>query len=70
MAEAAADNTLEWPVGVAAPVRRALAAAGYTRLKELAGAREADLAALHGMGPQALNALKAALAAQGMELLT
>lgn len=48
------------------PALRALAAAGYTHLGQLADARTADLLALHGFGPKALPALRAALAAQNL----
>jgi hypothetical protein len=53
---------------VSAPARRALAAAGYDSLEQLDGVSERQLAKLHGMGPNALRALKAALAAKQMEL--
>jgi hypothetical protein len=55
-----------WPKGVARPAQRALAAAGVTQLADLTGFTEAELARLHGMGPTALAALKAALAAEDM----
>ncbi|NDV01496.1 hypothetical protein [Pseudoroseicyclus tamaricis] len=58
----------DWPNGVAAPARRALAAAGVTGLEDLTGWREEDLAQLHGMGPKALAALKGALAEKGLTL--
>lgn len=51
---------------LAAPARRALAAAGYTRLSQLTTVSEAELLHLHGMGPKALEQLRAALAAQGL----
>jgi len=51
--------------GLASPSRRALAGAGYTKLGQLAGAKEADLAQLHGIGPKALRVLAAALAEEG-----
>lgn len=63
-----APSMHDFPPGVAAPARRALAAAGYTRLDQLAGKREAELAALHGMGPRALAAIREALAARGKAL--
>jgi hypothetical protein len=44
----------DWPPGLAAPARRALLGAGYTRLDQLAGVSEAELLRLHGMGPKAL----------------
>ncbi|HET9160950.1 MAG TPA: hypothetical protein VFN88_10080 [Caulobacteraceae bacterium] len=48
--------------GLAAPARRALANAGIGSLAELAKRREADVARLHGMGPNALGKLKSKLA--------
>ncbi|GAB0106377.1 hypothetical protein JMUB6875_53610 [Nocardia sp. JMUB6875] len=57
-----------WPKGVSAPAARALAAAGYQSLEQLAGAPERDLLALHGMGPKAIRAIRDALLAQGLDL--
>jgi hypothetical protein len=54
------------PAGLAKPARRALAAAGYTRLEQLAGVSEAELAKLHGMGPKALQQLRQALSDRGL----
>ncbi|MFI0713609.1 DNA-binding protein [Streptomyces inhibens] len=54
------------PPQIGAPARRALERAGYLRLSQLAGASEAELRQLHGMGPKALGILRDALAAQGM----
>jgi DNA-directed RNA polymerase alpha subunit len=51
---------------LAAPARRALDGAGYTRLEQLTQVSEQELAKLHGMGPNALNTLKQALAARGL----
>ena len=59
-----------FPRGVAKPARRALIAAGYTSLDQLAKAREKEIAALHGMGPKALAILKAALEGKGESFLT
>jgi hypothetical protein len=56
----------EWPKGVSNPARRALEAAGYRRLEQLAGANEKELLALHGMGPKAMGVLKSALAERGL----
>lgn len=53
---------------LAAPAVRALTAAGYTRLEQLTQTTEADLKALHGMGPNALKTLKEALAEKGWSL--
>ncbi len=46
---------------LAAPARRALSAAGYTRLDQLAQVSEAELMQLHGMGAKAIAALRDAL---------
>ena len=43
--------------GLAAPARRALAGAGILGLKELRGADLADIAKLHGIGPNAVKVL-------------
>jgi uncharacterized protein YdhG (YjbR/CyaY superfamily) len=51
---------------LAAPARRALSAAGYTRLDQLAQVSEPDLKRLHGMGPTAIVALREALHARGL----
>ncbi len=51
---------------LAAPAQRALAGAKIGSLTALAKKREAEVAALHGMGPNALAALKAALKAKGL----
>lgn len=48
---------------LAKPAQRALASAGITRLAQLARATDAELLALHGMGPNALRTIRAALAA-------
>jgi DNA-directed RNA polymerase alpha subunit len=48
------------------PARRALAAAGYTRLEQLTSVSDADLHQLHGVGPKALEQLRRALAARGL----
>jgi hypothetical protein len=53
------------PADLAGPARRALAAAGYTRLEQLTQVSEAELGRLHGMGPKALDQLRRALAASG-----
>lgn len=53
---------------VGAPATRALKAAGYTALRQLAGARRADLARLHGMGPKALGIIQDALKEHGLTL--
>lgn len=55
----------DFPAGLAQPARRALAGAGYTRLADLTAARLSELRNLHGIGPQALRLLAAALAERG-----
>jgi hypothetical protein len=47
-----------------------LANAKIASLKQLAAKREADVAALHGMGPNAVTALKRALKAAGLAFKT
>ena len=60
-------NDFESLRGVAAPARRALANAGYTRLAQLTKTTEAELMQLHGMGPKAMRALKAAMQEKGFK---
>lgn len=54
--------------GVGAPARRALLAAGHRDLESLDGVPYADLAALHGVGPRALERLQAALTERELAL--
>jgi len=51
---------------IGAPATRALVAAGVTRLEQVAEMREADLGALHGVGPRAILLLRAAMAERGL----
>lgn len=51
---------------LAAPARRALAGAGVTKQSDLASMTEADVMALHGMGPNAMTTLKTAMKAKGL----
>ncbi|KXK59101.1 DNA-binding protein [Micromonospora rosaria] len=53
---------------IGAPATRALNAAGYTTLRQLAGVPRADLAWLHGMGPKALNIIETALEQHDLRL--
>ena len=55
------------PDGLAAPAQRALAGAGTSRLAQLAKLTEAQVKALHGIGPNALGKLRAAMAAKGLK---
>lgn len=56
------------PKNIGAPATRALTAAGYTELGQLAGVPAAELGQLHGVGPKALRLLREALQRQGMSL--
>jgi helix-hairpin-helix protein len=62
------QSAAPFPKGVAKPAIRALAAAGFTTLDQLANASEKQLAALHGMGPKALEILRRALEERGKPL--
>lgn len=54
------------PDGLGKPAQRALHAAGITRLAQLIAWTEAEVLQLHGMGPKALDRLRAALAERGL----
>jgi predicted flap endonuclease-1-like 5' DNA nuclease len=58
-------NAAAFPKGVSGPALRALQHAGIRSLTDIAKWTEEDLGALHGMGPRAITAFKAALKAQG-----
>ena len=64
-AEAAAIAA-NFPRGLARPALRALRAAGIRTLNDLRGVSERELAALHGVGPKAVKALRTELARQGI----
>jgi hypothetical protein len=51
---------------IGAPATRALVAQGYTRLEQLVGVSEKELASWHGVGPKAIGILRAALADHGL----
>jgi hypothetical protein len=55
-----------FPAGLAAPAQRALAGAGISNLKQLTKFTEAEIKELHGIGPNALNKLRSALAEKGL----
>jgi len=50
---------------LAQPAQRALAGAGYSRLEQLTQVTETELKKLHGIGPNALKQLRAAMEARG-----
>jgi len=56
------------PGNIGAPATRALTAAGYTELRQLAGVPAAELTKLHGVGPKALRLIQEELQRQGMSL--
>ncbi|XXT14832.1 helix-hairpin-helix domain-containing protein [Sorangium sp. So ce429] len=56
------------PKGIGKPATRALASVGISRLDQVARLTEAQLLALHGVGPKAVGVIKAALEAQGKSL--
>lgn len=56
------------PGKLSQPALRALITAGYTSLKRLSEVTEKELSDLHGVGPNAVEKLKAALAARGLSL--
>ena len=62
------SNQLEsdLPDKLASPARRALVGVGYLRLEQLAGVSEDEIKALHGIGPNAMEQLRRALAAKGL----
>jgi len=56
----------DFPPGLSQPALRALALAGHTCLADLARVSEAELLALHGVGPKAIRILRPALAERGL----
>jgi DNA uptake protein ComE-like DNA-binding protein len=56
------------PGNIGAPATRALSAAGYTELRQLATVSAAELKKLHGVGPKALRLIQEALEEQGLSL--
>ena len=61
-----AQANSDLPDGLAAPAQRALAGAGISRLAQLAKLSEAEVKGLHGIGPNALAKLRAAMRAKGL----
>jgi predicted flap endonuclease-1-like 5' DNA nuclease len=56
------------PKGIGAPATRALTAAGYTDLQQLAGVQRSELERLHGVGPKALRIIQEELESRGQSL--
>jgi hypothetical protein len=55
------------PEGLSAPAHRALASVGISRLSQLAKFSEAEVKKLHGMGPNGIEKLRAALHSKGLD---
>ena len=53
---------------VAKPAARALSQAGFSNLEQLTNISEKELLELHGMGPNAVERIKAALSDHGLAL--
>lgn len=66
--DATHPNRDAFPAGMSGPALRALDAAGVRSLDALARWSEAELLALHGMGPKGVRLLRDALAAAGRGL--
>jgi DNA-directed RNA polymerase alpha subunit len=60
------QSETDLPTELAQPAQRALTAAGIQNLKQLTKFSEAEIKRLHGVGPNALNQLRSALAAKGL----
>lgn len=60
-------SSFSFPHGVGKPATRALAAAGINDLAQLTQFSEPQLLALHGVGPKAVEVLRVALQAQGLD---
>ena len=63
--ESTHPNRAAFPAGISGPALRALDQAGVRSVADLGRWSEAELAALHGMGPKALVVLRDALTASG-----
>ena len=69
MAEGLPDSTYDWlPKTVGRPAKRALHAAGILTMRDLERFSRAELMALHGFGPKALDALGPELDKAGLRL--
>ncbi|MGW2345723.1 MmcQ/YjbR family DNA-binding protein [Streptomyces sp. NPDC001661] len=65
---AAQDTAAELPAAIGRPATRALLGAGLDTLERVARHTEAELLALHGVGPKAVRVLKEELAGKGLAL--
>ncbi len=60
----------EFPRGIGRPANAALVDNGFTTLEQVAAMSEAELLAIHGVGPRAVAVLKSELERQGRNLTT
>ncbi|MFD6439703.1 DNA-binding protein [Peribacillus sp. NPDC060186] len=60
------NNESDLPTGLAKPVQRALAGAGYLQLEQFTKLSEVEVLQLHGMGPKAMELIRRALAEKGL----
>jgi hypothetical protein len=65
---AAAGAVGDLPKAIGRPATRALAEAGITTLSQVCRTGEAELLAMHGVGPRAVGILREALSATGQRL--
>jgi DNA-directed RNA polymerase alpha subunit len=63
------NNTTSDLPKLAAPAQRALDAAGIRQLEQLTQFSEAEIRQLHGIGPNALEQLRRALAERGLSFV-
>lgn len=59
----------DFPKSIGRPATSALLVAGYTRLEQLTKVSERDIKRLHGVGPKAIDILRATLAEKGWSFL-
>lgn len=67
-AESAVPGKGDLPTAIGRPATRALHGAGLTSLDQVASQTEAELLALHGVGPKAIRLLTEALTERGLAL--
>jgi hypothetical protein len=58
------------PAGLAKPAQRALAGAGIQNLEQLSRFSQVEISQMHGIGPNALEQLRRALAERGLTFKT
>lgn len=58
------------PAGLARPAIRALVNSGITRIEQVSQLMEKELSQLHGIGPNAIKQIRAALESKGLTFRT